>query len=327
MLVDNPIAAASGTELASSAAPSTTVEADSTGPPSSADVDAELGAQILRAHAASRMFWYGALQVIFQIAAAGALIYGTAIPSCSDNDMCDDQGMFCWTARNDFGTSGSCFYCGNDTPLEVIETPDGTLLNEERVHDSTGTVLPLASVEEKLAFTGVWNMTLIRGLCMNWPDWPHDSKLDKMDDWSDTALVNWCDRCVHFETGHVDPQSLSRLAMANKLGMRFMDWLALLVTAVVIALSFVGELKDKPARSGPPVGAPMQHMARGASNPRPMEDEVGEPTVKLIVTLAEARRPSTTHAFVESHAQSTPLGRHRSLRRVLPVLGQSRIGA
>jgi hypothetical protein len=187
--------------------------------------------------------WYGALQVILQIAAAGALIYGTAIPSCSDNDMCD-QGMFCWTGRHGFGTSGSCFYCGNDTPVRVIEMPDGTRLNDERVHDSTGTVLQLASVDEKLAFTGIWNMTLIRGLCMNWPDWSHDSKLDRMDDWSDTALVNWCDRCVHFETGHVDPLSLSRLAMANKLGMRFMDWLALLVTAVVIALSFVAELKD-----------------------------------------------------------------------------------
>lgn len=192
---------------------------------------------------ASGMYWIGVLQVILQIVAAAALFYGTATPSCFDGDNCA-QGMYCETKRDGLINAGKCFYCGSNQPIKRVDMQDGTVLNDMRLRDATGKLLPYASAADQLAYTGVWNMTLIRGLCMNWPNWPHDPNLDRMDLLSDEALINWCDRCVHFETEHVDPLSVDRLSMANTMGMRGMDWLALLVTAVVIALSFVGELKD-----------------------------------------------------------------------------------
>ena len=58
------------------------------------------------------------------------------------------------------------------------------------------------------------------------------------------AIENWCDNCVHAETGSVDSLVISERVANYVAGMGPFDWIALGFASVIVAFQVVGELKD-----------------------------------------------------------------------------------
>lgn len=61
--------------------------------------------------------------------------------------------------------------------------------------------------------------------------------------WKDLR-INWCERCVHPTSGHVDELTGWLLPAFNVDTMGFADYLAYIFTSLFVALTLVGEMKD-----------------------------------------------------------------------------------
>eukprot|EP01052_Picozoa_sp_SAG31_P043674 SAG31_NODE_7352_length_1712_cov_1.132052_2_plen_244_part_00 len=61
--------------------------------------------------------------------------------------------------------------------------------------------------------------------------------------WS-ALLTNWCERCVHPTSGHVDDLSGWKLPAINVSAMGLADYITYLFAGLFVALTMVGEMKD-----------------------------------------------------------------------------------
>lgn len=179
---------------------------------------------------AAVMVQLGWMQVLCQWIAAVGICAGTAISSCSDNDTCGQAGMFC--------KAGICQYCGNDGPFR------SHIWGDSNHPEFT---------------TSAANMTAVVGLCTH-PTAPEllyyascgDHNTEDEDEswwecgklWSTENVLNWCDACVHLPTNRVDSLSVDRLGKISVSSMRFLDWIALITSAVIVSLTVVAEVKD-----------------------------------------------------------------------------------
>ena len=63
------------------------------------------------------------------------------------------------------------------------------------------------------------------------------------------SVQSWCERCV-FNDGRVDELTIASLVEGNIAAMGLFDWVALVLSTVVVALSIGGELKVRERRRG-----------------------------------------------------------------------------
>jgi hypothetical protein len=207
------------------------------------------------ARTASLLLVAGCLMVVLQCCTSMAVVIGTTMQSCSTNEQCplDLKGQFC------SDDSQRCFYCGF-SPLETVEiSPDGTAevlrhwrgdedYAEKRDFHNARQELPgWATLNDPEAknFAG-FNTTHVHEVCAN----PAlDSRVffitqgDRgRDGWTERTVVNWCDSCVHAETGSVNTLTQHAIGGLNVAAMGRFDWAALFFATFIVGLAIIGEL-------------------------------------------------------------------------------------
>lgn len=160
------------------------------------------------------LFASSVLMVLVQVMVAVAVVRGTFAKACMNSDQCE-SGSYC-----EVGHKRRCMFCGATVPIDVRDPEDFD--------------------PEEFDF----NVTSVRELCGAPVDTVQIDPLGNDTPFLSTAVVEWCNRCVHAETYTVDTWTGPKATLANINAMTSFDWMALYFAGIIVALTSVAEIKD-----------------------------------------------------------------------------------
>jgi hypothetical protein len=146
---------------------------------------------------------------------------GTINKSCHTSDDCKTKGMFCmlgWTDR--------CHPCGGTTPLPWQTDP------------ATGGTLNWILAADYVGF----NTSMITEVCADPTERPGTDDYGSEIRFAAAGVASWCETCVHND-GQVHEVSTQSRAKSITDAMGPFDWIALILSSVVVALTVAAELK------------------------------------------------------------------------------------
>lgn len=188
--------------------------------------------------------------VLMQCVAAVAILYGSIIPSCSDNSQCDRTGLYCTTKK--FGFCGYCGFHGagfGGPPLQVDQAT-GLVWNSGTDPGFQNRPILLAQIEGAVDWSGKYNYTVAtahcfgdRSLCGYRQTDVHTVVYGCEETVDEAAVTRFCDACVH--PTHVDTTMFYEdVTHGNLAAMNAFDWMVLVLATGVVATIMVGELRD-----------------------------------------------------------------------------------
>lgn len=219
------------------------------------------------------LFVGSVLMVLAQCLTSMAVVHGIVYQSCTENENCPMAGdMFCGAERR-------CVFCGEAVPLlqQGSCTPDPRPEYSESfcvsTSETSGTETGTLNLPQADDFIG-FNKSYVQAVCQNpqlfsridfgqWEDlidfgqggyrshpmWDTNYGFwnfvhGDMAGGGDHIIENWCNACVHAETGSVNNILLSVLVNKNLAAIGRADWPALVFTAFVVGLAVAAEMKD-----------------------------------------------------------------------------------
>jgi hypothetical protein len=176
--------------------------------------------------------------VLLQLGAAIGVLIGTIIKSCSSNDQCP-AGSFCRIDHNN-----RCGSCGDDNNWLAAQTDPATGMTFNLRPDRDGFVGYNLTQVDIVCRAGLHDADLIPALVANQPNYDPSAEQHGSLDYETAAVIAWCEACVHPVDGEVNPHTGVAAGLANIAAMSPADWVALVVSALVVSLTITGELKD-----------------------------------------------------------------------------------
>eukprot|EP01045_Picozoa_sp_COSAG04_P019726 COSAG04_NODE_1944_length_5162_cov_4.060020_3_plen_504_part_00 len=194
------------------------------------------------------LFAVSCVMVSLQVFAAIAVGIGTQGQTCVTNDDCPKKGRYC---QGFVGADAyNCRECGTLGPLMgEVNATSGEIYNLPHADYNEITQQDLAPHSPALPLGeqtfGGYNDTAVQDLCDSPSERTIWSKLQGAPaTHTKQSATNWCDACVHAETGSVDPLTNVGSAAATIATMSTLDWITAIFAAVIISLATVGDLKD-----------------------------------------------------------------------------------
>eukprot|EP01043_Picozoa_sp_COSAG02_P060412 COSAG02_NODE_7889_length_2803_cov_28.147189_3_plen_312_part_00 len=155
------------------------------------------------------------LIVASQSMVAVGMLVGSNARSCHTSDDCETKGMYCVDLVD------RCVYCGEDTPLPLQTDP------------ATGGTLNWVYATDYIGF----NTSLVVEVCAN-----PTERLGTQSRFTAAMVARWCETCM-LNDGRVDDLTVLSHTKSITDAMGPFDWIALILSTVVVALTVGGELK------------------------------------------------------------------------------------
>jgi hypothetical protein len=196
------------------------------------------------------LFAVGALMVLMQTTTVIGVLQGTLYPSCKNNDQCPSKGTFCAIGGR-YPSDPNCWYCGTTAPLGAqLDKQSGGILNHIEAGDLyAGMNSTYARLMCNDPINFVWGENLpplsaypagSRGVKVGFGT---EERREQNPLWIE-YIKSWCDACFHLETGTVSETTGWSIPADNITTMGLADFITYLFTALFVALTLVGELKD-----------------------------------------------------------------------------------